>query len=64
MLFILVVEVLSCAIRSDKLIEGIQVNGKEIKLTQYADDTTTFLKDGTSLGKLLELLEHFKECNA
>ena len=63
MLFILAVEILSCAIRSEKLIRGIQVKGKELKLTQYADDTTTFVKDGASLGKLLELLDLFQQCS-
>ena len=63
MLFILAVEMLSCAIRSEKLIKGIQVKGKELKLTQYADDTTTFVKDGASLGKLLELLDLFEQCS-
>ena len=59
LLFILAVEILSCAIRSEKLIRGIQVKGKELKLTQYADDTTTFVTDGASLGKLLKLLDLF-----
>ena len=63
MLFILTVEILSCAIRSEKLIRGIQVKEKELKLTQYADDTTTFVKDSVSLGKLLELLDHFQQCS-
>ena len=61
MLLILAVEILSCAIRSEKLIRGIHVKGKELKLTQYADDTTTFVKDSASLGKLLELLDHFQQ---
>jgi len=59
MLFILVVEILSYAIRSEKLIRGIQVKGKGLRLTQYADDTTTFVKDGASLGKLLKSLTFF-----
>ena len=63
MLFVLAVEILSCTIRSEKLIRGIQVKGKELKLTQYADDTTTFVKDGASLGKLLELLDLFQRCS-
>ena len=63
MLFILAVEILSCAIRSDHSIVGIQVKEKEIKLAQYADDTTTFVKDGFSLGRLLELLNQFEECS-
>lgn len=45
------------------MIRGIQVKGKELKLTQYADDTTTFVKDGASLGKLLELLDLFQQCS-
>ena len=51
MLFILAVEILSCAIRSEKLIRGIEVKGKELKLTQCADDTMTFVK--------VRLLENF-----
>ena len=51
-LFILAVEILSCATRSEKLIRGIQVKGKELKLTQYADDATTLLK-------MVPLLENF-----
>ena len=54
MLFTLAVEILSCAIRSDHLIKGIQVKEKEIKLAQYVDDTTTFVKG---------LLNQFRECS-
>ena len=54
------VEILSCTIKSDHLIVVIQVKGKEIKFTQYADDTT-FVKDGFSLGRLIELLDKFEE---
>ena len=45
-LFILSVEILADAIRQNKEICGINVNGKEIKLSQYADDTTLIL-DGS-----------------
>ena len=41
-LFILSVEVLANAIRQKKEIRGISVKNKEIKLSQYADDTTLF----------------------
>ena len=44
-------------------IKGIQVSDKEVKLSQYADDTTSFCKDESSLGKLLELLDLFKDCS-
>ena len=45
-LFILSVEILADAIRPNKEICGINVNGKEVKLSQYADDTTLIL-DGS-----------------
>ena len=45
-LFILSVEILPDAIRQNKEICGIKVNGKEIKLSQYADDTALTL-DGS-----------------
>ena len=38
-LFILSAEVLATAIRKNTNIKGISVNGVEIKLSQYADDT-------------------------
>ena len=50
LLFVLAVEALSSAIRSRSDIKGIQVGNKEVKLSQYADDTTTFCKDEFSLG--------------
>ena len=50
------VEILSCTIRSDHSIVVI------IKFTQCTDDTT-FAKDGFSLGRLIELLNKFKECS-
>ena len=43
---LLSVEILADAIRQNKEICGINVNGKEIKLSQYADDTTLIL-DGS-----------------
>ena len=48
-LFILSAEVLSNKIRQDSNVRGIKVLGKEIKLSQYADDTTLFNADIESL---------------
>ena len=48
------VEILADAIRQNKEICGINVNGKEIKLSQYADDTTLIL--GGSEKSFLEAL--------
>ena len=59
-LFILSVEVLANAIRQKKEIRGITVKDKEIKLSQYADDTTLVL-DGCeeSLLESLKIIQHF-----
>ena len=42
-LFILCVAVLDMMIDSDEDLKGIQVAGKEFRLSQYADDTVLFL---------------------
>ena len=59
-LFILSVEALANTIRQKKEIRGITVTGKEIKLSQYVDDTTLIL-DGSeeSLLESLKIIEHF-----
>ena len=61
-MIILSAEVLAKAIRKNKKIVGILVNNKEIKLSQYADDTTLTL-DGSkkSLIASLEMLDDFYE---
>ena len=46
-LFILCAEILGIMIRNNQNINGIIINMKEHKLSQYADDTLFFL-DGTS----------------
>ena len=61
-LFILSAEVLATAIRKNINIKGISVNGEEIKLSQYADDTTLIL-DGSheSLLSSLAMLDDFSK---
>ena len=51
---------LQVLISENHVIKGIKINGKEIKLTQFADDTTLIL-DGTtsSLQATLNTLEIF-----
>ena len=44
-LFILSVELLSNKIRQESNVGGIKVFGKEIKLSQFADDSTLFSAD-------------------
>ena len=60
MLYILCVEVLACKVRSCKDIEGFLLpgaEGQQFKVGQYADDTTSFVKDVASLTNL------FREIN-
>ena len=62
-LFIIVLEILTISIRSNKNVQGIMVDGEEIKLELFADDLTAFLVNDTSLLKFLELLNSFGECS-
>ena len=49
----------SHAIREHPKIEGIQVEKEEVKLAQFADDTTPLLKSQKSVKPLLKLLKDF-----
>ena len=60
-LFILALKVLSCNIREETSIKGITVNGREIKIIQYADDTSCVLADEQSAKDLFKLINSFTE---
>ena len=62
-LFILITELLTRSINKNKNIKGINIGNEEIKLVQYADDTTLFLKDTRSAEKVFDLLKYFEECS-
>jgi len=59
-LFLISIELLSNYIENDNSIEGIQVNGTEIKQTLLADDAT-FCTDGSkqSFENLVNVLNNF-----
>ena len=61
-LFILCVEILAETMRKNKNIKGISIDGQEIKISQYADDTTLIL-DGSSVSftTALQILNLFSE---
>ena len=44
-LFVLVVEILAIAIRNNNKIQGLEIANHNIKILQYADDTTAVLSD-------------------
>ena len=59
-LFVLGIELLSRVTKNDPTIKGIQVNKHELKISQYADDTTVFVRDLDSVVSLLTVLNEFK----
>ena len=56
-------EILAILIRDNKDIQGIQVDGDEIKLEIFADDLTVFLRNHTSLNALFDTIEGFTLCS-
>ena len=59
LLFKIVLEVLSTAIREEKEIKGIQI-GKEVKLSLFAEDMILYIKNAKdATRKLLELIDEF-----
>ena len=58
-LFILCAEVLAIAIRGQQDIKGLKIGNKEIKITQYADDTCLYLNGSNSLENIVKLFEDF-----
>ena len=61
-IFILVVELLACALKFDPNINGINIDESEFLIIQYADDTTLLLDDNeVSLNSALNLINAFSE---
>ena len=58
-LFVLAAELLACKIRQDKEIQGINIFGREIKLSQFADDTTLLNSNCNSVKKAITVLNNF-----
>ena len=57
----MLVEILALAIRRDTQIKGIQIENKEVKISQLADDTTCFMRDHSSIKAIFKLLKEFQE---
>ena len=60
-LFLLVAEVLACAIRQNPDISGISVGNETINLLQFADDTSGILSDIKSAKAFLKTISRFGE---
>ena len=56
-LYIIAAEVLANFIIVDKKIKGIQIGNQEIKLVNFTDDATTFLRDIDCLNRIQSILK-------
>ena len=57
--FILVIELLANAIRSDEAIKGVSIGNRVIKSLIYADDLSVTVSNIRSAKRLFELIEYF-----
>ena len=58
-LFILAAEVLATKIRQDKTVRGIAIFGTESKISQFADDTSAFCDNLSSVQNLIGIVNDF-----
>ena len=64
MLFVIAIEFLAQTIRRSRNIKGIIIQpNHEVRLSQYADDSTAFLADTQSVSSLSDLLHQFEKCS-
>ena len=57
------IELLARALQNDNSIKGVNIDKKDIKLSQFADDITMFVSDHDSVSNLLKLLLKFKHAS-
>ena len=53
------IELFARALKNKASVKGIRVDDHEIKIAQYGDDTTVFVRDKASVLELLEFLREF-----
>ena len=63
-LYIIVAEVLASFINANKRIKGIQIGDHEIKIVNFADNTTIFLRDITCLDRMQVILKLYEDASS
>ena len=63
LLYIITIEVLANSVYTDKMIKGIQIGDHEIKIVNFADEITIFLKEITCLNRMQLILEVYENAN-
>ena len=61
LLYNIAAEVLASLINADKRIKGIQIGDHEIKIVNFTDNTTIFLKDITCLNRIQVILRLYEK---
>ena len=61
LLYNIVAEVLANLINADKRIKGIQIGDHEIKIVNFIDNTTIFLRDTTCLNRMQVILRLYEK---
>lgn len=62
-LFLIVVELLSLSIFKDPEVNGISIFGREIRISQRADDITLLLKNKAQILKVLDIIDSFSNAS-
>ena len=63
-LYIVAVEVVASFINADKRIKGLQIGDHEIKVLNFADNTTIFLRDFTYLDRIQVILKLHEDASS
>ena len=63
LLYIIAPEVLASFINTNKRIKEIQIGDHGIKIVNFADDTTVFLRDITCLDKIQVILKVYEDAS-
>ena len=64
LLYIIAAEVLTNFIISDAHVKGVQIGAHEIKVINFADDTTIFLRDIDSLPRIQAILNLYEKASS